>query len=113
MNGIMTWITSMASMKDSDDEDFISLQDILFLTTITSFCVFSYTLQGYRNSERLYKAKIIDLTIKNSQLTERCSSQEQKIKDEELSNKEEEKKFKEILTRVVLIVTNQHSNLSK
>ena len=56
MNGIMNWVTSIASMTSingNDDEDFISLKDILLLATITSVCAFSYALQTYRNSERL------------------------------------------------------------
>lgn len=116
MNGILSWVATMASMRSinkSDDEDFISLQDILFIATITSFCALSYVNQTYRNSERLYKAKVIDLTTKNNQLSELCSFQENKIKEEELSNKEKETKIKQIIAQVVLIATNQHSNLSK
>ena len=116
MNGIMSWISSislLSSMEDSDDDDSISIQDILIAATFSSVLALSYVLHRYRNSERLNNAKILNLRKKNRELASKNYNQKQKIETHKQAELEQEMKFKEILAQVILTLTHQHSNLSK
>lgn len=116
MNGIMSWISSISllgSMGDSDDDDLISVQDILLAATFSSVLALSYVFQHYRNSERLNDAKIVNLNRENSELTRKYRIVKEEIRKCELSELEQKKEFKKILAQISLIAAHQHSNLSK